>query len=239
MKQLNLINAIKKSGAQIKRFLPSEFGNEYGRLKLLPLFQETADKKNEIRRILQKEGIPFTVFSANSCMGYFLYNLINPQENPSEVLIFGDGTVKACFNSEEDIAAMAVKLATDDRSLNKVIVYRPACNVMTQEDFVKFYERKTSKSLARKHIDEAQLLELIQFEGDVSELAKLSVAHSIFIKGDQTNFTVEDDEEATRLFPEYSVTTVDEYLQRCVLDRCDEIAHNTWKKSAGSSVSKP
>jgi phenylcoumaran benzylic ether reductase len=44
----------------------------------------------------------------------------------------------------------------------------------------------------------------------------LSILHSVFIKGDHTNFEIEPSfgVEATQLYPDVKYTTADEYLNR-------------------------
>ena len=46
----------------------------------------------------------------------------------------------------------------------------------------------------------------------------LALNHSVFVKGDQTNFEIEASfgVEASALYPEVRYTTVDEYLSRFV-----------------------
>ena len=46
----------------------------------------------------------------------------------------------------------------------------------------------------------------------------LSISHSVFVKGDQTNFEIEPSfgVEASELYPDVKYTTVDEYLNQFV-----------------------
>ena len=46
----------------------------------------------------------------------------------------------------------------------------------------------------------------------------LSIGHSVFVKGDHTNFEIEPSfgVEATALYPDVKYTTVDEYLNQFV-----------------------
>ena len=46
----------------------------------------------------------------------------------------------------------------------------------------------------------------------------IAINHSIFVKGDQTNFVIESSfgEEASDLYPDVKYTTVDEHLQQFV-----------------------
>jgi len=45
----------------------------------------------------------------------------------------------------------------------------------------------------------------------------ISIGHSIFVKGDQTNFEIgADGVEASQLYPDVKYTTVEEYLNQFV-----------------------
>lgn len=46
----------------------------------------------------------------------------------------------------------------------------------------------------------------------------LSIAHSVFVKGDQTNFKIEPSfgVEASELYPDIKYSTVDEFLDQFV-----------------------
>ena len=52
----------------------------------------------------------------------------------------------------------------------------------------------------------------------------LSTGHSIFVKGDQTNFEIgADGVEASQLYPEVKYTTVEEYLSQYVWSWSGEV----------------
>lgn len=50
----------------------------------------------------------------------------------------------------------------------------------------------------------------------------LSIAHTCFVKGDQTNFEIEPSigVEASELYPEVEYTTVDEFLNQFIWKLC-------------------
>eukprot|EP00268_Persea_americana_P050175 TRINITY_DN5440_c2_g2_i1.p1 TRINITY_DN5440_c2_g2~~TRINITY_DN5440_c2_g2_i1.p1 ORF type:complete len:181 (+),score=28.02 TRINITY_DN5440_c2_g2_i1:171-713(+) len=77
--QLKIIEAIKVAG-NIKRFVPSEFGNEVDRVFGLPPFQSIFDNKKKIRRATEAAGIPYTYVTANSFATYFIDFLLHPHE---------------------------------------------------------------------------------------------------------------------------------------------------------------
>ncbi|KAG5534023.1 hypothetical protein RHGRI_022243 [Rhododendron griersonianum] len=59
LEQLKIIAAIKQA-RNIKRFVPSEFGNEADRSSGLPPFQAIIENKKKIRRATEAAGIPYT-----------------------------------------------------------------------------------------------------------------------------------------------------------------------------------
>lgn len=47
----------------------------------------------------------------------------------------------------------------------------------------------------------------------------VSILHNIFIKGDQMSFELtEEDLEGSKLYPEHKYTSVDQLLDRCLVD---------------------
>ncbi|KAL6992937.1 Isoeugenol synthase 1, partial [Sarracenia purpurea var. burkii] len=93
LEQLKIITAMKEAG-NIKRFVPSEFGNEVDRVSGLPPFQALLDNKKKIRRATEAAGIPYTYVSANSFDAYFVDFLLHPDEMLHQVTIYGNGQAK-------------------------------------------------------------------------------------------------------------------------------------------------
>ena len=80
-----------------QRFIPSEFGNEVGRVDSAPPpFQRLCDTKKKIRRAIEDAGIPYSFISANSFMAYFVDVLLQHRQKPQpgELAIYGDGITK-------------------------------------------------------------------------------------------------------------------------------------------------
>jgi len=51
-----------------------------------------------------------------------------------------------------------------------------------------------------------------------SDNVSISVLHNIFVKGDQTNFELgSEDFEASHLYQDYKYTTVDKFLDNCLV----------------------
>lgn len=217
LEQFKIIDAIKKAG-NIKRFVPSEFGNEVDRVSGLPPFQALLENKKKVRRATEAAGIPFTYVSANSFAAYFVDYLLHPHERTQHVSIYGNGDAKAVLNFEEDVAAYTIRASVDPRVCNRVIIYRPPGNIVSQLDLVSSWEKKTGTKLQRTHIPEQDIIELS--EGlPFPENIPVAILHNIFIKGDQVSFELTaNDLEASELYPDYKYTSVDKLLDLCLVN---------------------
>ncbi|CAL1384934.1 unnamed protein product [Linum trigynum] len=212
--QVKIIAAIKEAG-NVKRFFPSEFGNDVDRVEAVEPAKSAYDVKVRIRRAVEAAGIPFTYVSCNSFAGYFLSNLAQPSGDVpprDRVIILGDGNAKAIYNREDDIGTYTIRAVDDPRTLNKLVYVRPAKNIYSFNDLVGLWERKIGKNLERLYIPEEQVLKLTR--GDVM----MALKHSILVKGCQTSFEIEESfgVEASKLYPDVKYTTVDEYLNQFV-----------------------
>ncbi|KAI6707448.1 hypothetical protein NL676_010410 [Syzygium grande] len=132
-----------------------------------------------------------------------------------KVVILGDGNAKAVFNKEEDIGTYTIKAVDDPRTLNKILYIRPPANTYSFNELVSLWERKIGKALEKEYVPEEQVLKNIQ-EAAVPLNAWLAILHSVFVKGDQTNFEIEPpfEVEASELYPDVKYTTVDQYLDQ-------------------------
>lgn len=155
-----LISAIKRAGC-IKRFLPSEFGADPDRTQVSDLDHNFYSRKSEIRRIIEAEGIPYTYVCCNLFTSVLLSSLAQPGRKApprDEVSIFGDGTAKAVFMNENDVAAFVINTVDDARTLNKVVYMRPKGNVYSMNELVGIWEGKIEKTLKKIYITEDELL---------------------------------------------------------------------------------
>ncbi|WJZ83670.1 hypothetical protein VitviT2T_003333 [Vitis vinifera] len=94
--QAKIIAAIKEAG-NVKRFLPSEFGNDVDRLHAVEPAKSVFAIKVQIRRAIEAEGIPYTYVTSNFFAGYFLPTLVQPGATAppkDKVIILGDGNPK-------------------------------------------------------------------------------------------------------------------------------------------------
>ncbi|RZC66437.1 hypothetical protein C5167_010128 [Papaver somniferum] len=203
-----------------QRFFPSEFGNDVDRSRAVEPAKSAFDDKVHIRRAIEAEGVPYTYVSSNFFAGYFLPNLSQPGATTpprDKVIILGDGTPKAVFNKEEDIATYTIKAVTDPRTLNKILYIRPPTNTLSFNDVVSLWEKKIGKTLEKEYVPDEQVLKNIQ-EAPIPINVVLSITHSVYVKGDQTYFEIEPSfgVEASELYPDVKYTTVDEYLDQFV-----------------------
>ncbi|GKV42818.1 hypothetical protein SLEP1_g50184 [Rubroshorea leprosula] len=217
--QDKIISAIKEAG-NVKRFFPSEFGNDVDRVHAVEPAKSAFEIKAKIRRAVEAAGIPYTYVSSNFFAGYFLPTLSQPGATApprDKVIILGDGNPKAVFNNEDDIGTYTIKAVDDPRTLNKILYIRPPLNTYSFNDLVSLWERKIGKTLERIYVPEEQLLKNIQ-ESAVPINVVLAISHSVFVKGDHTNFEIKPSfgAEASELYPDVKYTTVDEYLNRFV-----------------------
>ncbi|KAL1349420.1 hypothetical protein HN51_025923 [Arachis hypogaea] len=217
--QDKIISAIKEAG-NVKRFLPSEFGNDVDRTTAVDPAKSAFATKSKIRRTVEAEGIPYTYVSSNFFAGYFLPNLSQPGATSpprDKVVILGDGNAKSVWNKEEDIAAYTIKAVDDPRTLNKILYIRPPANTLSFNELVSLWENKIGKTLEKVYVPEEQVLKQIQESAPPLNVV-LSITHAVYVKGDQTNFEIEESfgVEASQLYPDVKYTTVDEYLNQFV-----------------------
>ncbi|XP_048336901.1 phenylcoumaran benzylic ether reductase Pyrc5-like [Ziziphus jujuba] len=214
-----IINAIKEAG-NVKRFFPSEFGNDVDRVHAVEPAKSAFATKAKIRRDIEAAGIPYTYVSSNFFAGYFLPTLAQAGVTApprDKVVILGDGNPKAVFNKEEDIGTYTIRAVDDPRTLNKILYIKPPANIYSFNDLVALWEKKIGKTLEKTYVLEDELLKKIE-EAPVPVNVVLAISHSVFVKGDHTNFEIEPSfgVEASELYPDVKYTTVDEYLNQFV-----------------------
>ncbi|XP_034681729.1 phenylcoumaran benzylic ether reductase Pyrc5-like isoform X2 [Vitis riparia] len=217
--QVKIIAAIKEAG-NVKRFFPSEFGNDVDRVHAVEPAKTAFEIKAQIRRTIEAEGIPYTYLSSNTFAGFFLPTFSQPGATApprDKVIILGDGNPKAVFNKEDDIGTYTIKAADDPRTLSKILYIRPPQNTYSFNEIVSLWEKKIGKTLEKIYVPEEQVLKNIQ-EASVPLNVMLAISHSVFIKGDHTNFEIKPSfgVEASELYPDVKYTTVDEYLNQFV-----------------------
>ena len=68
----------------------------------------------------------------------------------------------AILNYEEDVAMYTIKVANDPRTCNRVAVYRPSKNFITQNELISLWERKKAQHFNKVFISEDEIIKLSQ-----------------------------------------------------------------------------
>ncbi|KAG5581684.1 hypothetical protein H5410_052311 [Solanum commersonii] len=212
--QLNIIATINEAG-NVKRFFPSEFGNDVDRLHTVEPTKTTFNTEVQIRRAVEAEGIPFTYVVNFYCADFFLPNLaqpghvVGPSAGPpkDKVIILGDGNAKG-----QDFVTYTIKAVDDPKTLNKILYIKPPQNIITLNEL-----KKTGKNLERIYVPGEQVLNNIQEAMFPLNMA-LSISYPAFVKGEQTNFEIDPSfgVEASQVYPHVKHTPVDEILNQYV-----------------------
>nr|UYC28814.1 pinoresinol-lariciresinol reductase [Sicyos edulis] len=210
-----LIRIIKQTGC-IKRFIPSEFGLDPDKVQISNMDYNFYSRKAEIRRLVEAEGIPYTIVSSNFFMSYLLPSLVQPgMKSPprDKVTIFGDGNTAGVFVDASDVAALTISAVDDPRTLNKVVYLRPEGNTYSLNELVEIWESKIGETLEKNYVSEEELLEKIK-ETPYPDNMEFIFIYSAFIKGDQTYFDIETSNgvDGSKLYPQFKHTTVSEFL---------------------------
>ncbi|CAI0419387.1 unnamed protein product [Linum tenue] len=203
----------------MQRFVPSEFGTDPARMEeAMEPGRITFDDKMVVRRAIEEAGIPFTYVAANCFAGYFLGGLCQPGfilPSRERVTLLGDGNQKGIYVDEDDIAAYTLKAIDDPRTLNKTIYVKPPKNVLSQREVVQIWEKYIGKELQKTVLSEQEFLAVMK-EQNYAEQVGLTHYYHVCYEGCLASFEVDDDQEATKLYPEVRYTTVEEYLKRYV-----------------------
>ncbi|KAG5543179.1 hypothetical protein RHGRI_016058 [Rhododendron griersonianum] len=158
-------------------------------------------------------------FNGNSALLYLYFRYLGNLVRKS-YFFFLPVLPIAVFNDEHDIATYNIKAVDDPRTLNKILYIKPPKNIYSFNELISSWEKKIGKTLERIYVPEDQILKRIQESPGINHLASLLLAiyHSVFVKGDQTNFEIEPSfgVEVSELYPDVKYTTVEEYLDQFV-----------------------
>ncbi|KAF5207734.1 Leucoanthocyanidin reductase [Thalictrum thalictroides] len=223
--QLNLIHAIKAVG-NIKRFLPSEFGHDIDRNDPVEPGLTMYNEKRIVRRCIEEVGIPYTYICCNSIAAWPYYDNIHPSEvlpPMDQFQIYGDGNVKAYFVDGTDIGKFTMKALDDKRTINKCVHFRPPSNLLNINELASLWEKKIKRTLPRVTITEDTLLDAAN-ENCIPRSIVAAFTHEIFIKGCQTNFSLDGptDVEAGTLYPDIPFRTISECFDDFVIKIIDQ-----------------
>lgn len=120
-----LLEAAK--AAEVKRFVPNEFGLDTLRLPVGT--GAIFDEKKRFQQAIRDSGVPYTIVFNGGIFDYFLPNL---REEPA-IMTFGDKLDLPFYShAREDIGAIAVRAALDDRCKNQYVHLK--YNLVTQNE---------------------------------------------------------------------------------------------------------
>ena len=80
------------------------------------------------------------------------------------------------MNLEDDIAALNIMVASDPRTLNKLVIYKLPVNVTSQSEIVSLWEQKTGRTLKRVYLPEAEMVKLSE-----SKTISIDIYSSLFV----------------------------------------------------------
>ncbi|XP_078441180.1 leucoanthocyanidin reductase-like [Wolffia australiana] len=216
--QFSLIEAIQSTGT-VRRFLPSEFGNDVDRANPVEPGSRVYEEKREIRKAIEAAGVPFTYICCNSIASWPFYDQYHHSEAfpPLDKLaIYGDGDMKAYFVTGPDIGKFTIKAAHDIHTLNKTVHFRPNCNFLSMNELGDLWEKRIGRTLPRVTIPESALLAAAA-ENKIPESFVASFIHDVFFRGCHLSFSIDGrrDVEVSQLYPDVPFQTIEDWLEGC------------------------
>jgi len=68
----------------------------------------------------------------------------------------------AVLNHEEDVAMYTIKVANDPRTHNRIVVYRPSKNIISQNELISLWEHKSCQDFNKVFVPEEDIIKLSQ-----------------------------------------------------------------------------
>uniref|UniRef100_A0A7N0RFW7 NmrA-like domain-containing protein n=1 Tax=Kalanchoe fedtschenkoi TaxID=63787 RepID=A0A7N0RFW7_KALFE len=215
--QLKIIEAMKVAG-NVKRFIPSEFGVEEGRIAPQKPFDSYLERKRIVRRATEASGIPFTFVVGNCCARYFLHVLFHTYDKQADTIVYGTGETNVVMNSEEDIGMYIIKAADDPRTSNRLFVIRPPKNITSQLELIALWEQLTGENLNKVYLPQQEIYKLIE-TAPHPENVRFAILNSVFIDGDTANYELsKDDLEASKLYPDANYSIIHQVVEEFIAD---------------------
>jgi hypothetical protein len=81
----------------------------------------------------------------------------------------------AILNYEEDIAMYTIKVANDPRAHNRIVVYRPSKNIITQNELISLWEHKNGQKFNKVFVPKEDLIKLSQSKTFICHLIYISI----------------------------------------------------------------
>ncbi|KAJ0087030.1 hypothetical protein Patl1_07369 [Pistacia atlantica] len=105
-----------------------------------------------------------------------------------------------------------IKVANDPKTLNRVVIYRPQKNIISQLELISLWEQKTGRTFKRVHIAEEDLVKQAETLPHPENIP-ISILHCIFVKGEMMSFELDkNDIEASKLYSDFQFSTIDQLL---------------------------
>lgn len=212
--QLKLIKAAKEADC-VSRFVPSEFGAYTKAMTSCGCAGKYAAKQ-AVQEELEKSGLGYmfvTSYCLTSCWVPGLGNMGQPCPPEDVVPIIGDGSAKAIFVDEIDVARYTIRAMADPRTLNKTVHITPRANILSQNDLVSIWEEKTGAVLKKAFVAPAEIEGHMKGTDDPAASALLQLQCAMFVVGSTLVPRDPRDLELTELYPSLQYTPVDDYLE--------------------------
>ncbi|KAK2375533.1 eugenol synthase [Trifolium repens] len=124
---------------------------------------------------------------------------------------------QSVLNYEEDIGTYTIKVANDPQTFNRIVIYRPSKNIISQNELISLWEQKSGQKFSKTFVPEEELVKLSQTLPPPQHIP-ISIIHSAFVRGDHIFDLKEDDLEASQLYPDYNYISVDQLLDKFLVD---------------------
>ena len=73
------------------------------------------------------------------------------------------------LNYEEDIGTYTIKVANDPQTFNRIVIYRPSKNIISQNELISLWEQKSGQKFSKTFVPEEELVKLSQSKTYFSE----------------------------------------------------------------------
>ncbi len=180
--------------ADVKRFLPNEFGLDT--LRLPPGTGALFDEKQRFQKALRESGMPFSIIFNGGIFDFFLPNL----REYDKITTFGDDVdVPYYTHSRKDLAALTIRAAFDPACENQYVHLKR--NLVTQRQMLeKLVAYFPKYEFPRTHVSQENILN-----------GTHEVKAAIWINGHAGKVDPRS-LDASGLFPDYIFETVDDVL---------------------------
>ncbi|XP_020209284.1 eugenol synthase 1 [Cajanus cajan] len=105
-----------------------------------------------------------------------------------------------------------IKVANDPRTCNRIVIYRPSKNIISQNELISLWEQKCGQNFRKDFVTEEEIVKQSETLPHPENIP-VSILHSVFVRGDLMAFEIgEEDLEASELYPDYNYTSIHQLL---------------------------